>query len=422
MESAHLRKKNLEYIIQDKQIEDPKYIWDLFIEECKEEIINDLVKSGKLINKKSIKSFLVYTILNEIHKNDLYRNDKIKSNCNIFNTSNLFNIIWRDDYQEKIKEANKKLITYSIGDEHYKVFQYSNKEHISTGSLRIGGTKDEGPYSFIHSLRMAKYLKKEDSPRIAIDLALLHDVLEEIYKYRLNKLGESKEKYYDLLHKGKKKLIKVKKLREEIKSLEEKINYVPEIEEIRKLFPNEEEYSKMVIKFLRAITQREEETDERYISRLIESCENFYKKEGLINNFFYVPILVKLVDNIDNTRYFRELKLEQQLSRLDKNYLFLEKVSEIVKKHNIKDKLLLKEIKNLFEFSFRRIDSELAGYWADSVDPKIQVGGYAKPLNDFKIIHKQFTGLWKELYPQEEPPCIYFNILLNKNPESINHS
>lgn len=404
MEAVNLKKK-----IKGKLIDTPKNIFNLFLEEYKDSVIRQLVLSGKLVNEDSIKNELVYTILNENQRGNLYRNNKIQLNGDKVNTSSLFDIIWKDDYEKRIKSIDKELIASFLGEEHYSVFQYSNKKHIKTGRLRVGGIEGIGPYSFIHSLRITEALKKKNAPRVAIDLGLVHDIPEESNRYRSIKLNNYKRKHSDYLRNGA-DAKKVKKIEEDIISLEDKIKSIQEYQEIKELFPNETEYSDMLVKFLDAITQKPGEKYNKYISRLIGTCEKFYTSNSLIKNFFYILPLDKLEDDIDNTKTFRELRLEKQLERLDKNYILLEKISEFAKKYKIKHGLLLDNIRELFEVSIRRIDAGISGYWTDTVDTKIRVREYQKPLEDFKKEYKRYGALWRNFYPGEKVPSIYYNI------------
>ncbi len=339
----------LENIIE-KNI-DLKNIFDEVIEEDKSILVNRLVSHGKLVDSNSFKAELVYKvgeiISNVDRPNKLYRINKIQDNGNLQDTALIFINWWGHHYEKRIHDFLKKSIDSFLGKGHYELFQYLNKEYITTDMVRVHGTEDIGPYYFYHSARIANYLNIKKSPRIAIDLALAHDFIEDMTKYRNIK--------------------------------EYNIEELPEYRKIGELFKNEPEYATTLLTFLKTLTKKPQEKPEEYLLKLIKDCETFANSTGLVKKYFYVPALVKLADYIDNTVDLTQLTPDMQDSRNDKNYVLLTGINSLINKFNIHDDRLLELRKELLEVSIRRTEDKTA--------------------------HERFTGIWKQLYPVEEIPA-----------------
>lgn len=385
--------RDLEELVKNKVVVEPHFSWKINIEENPQFILSELIKKGKIVNAPSVKAFLTANSLH-IEPTESIRENKIPLNGDNISSAKLFPILY-DSYQSRVQRIGKNLVSRVLGKEHYRLFQYTNKGHIETGEERERGPEGVGPYYFIHPYRAALYLKTNNAPGIAIDLELIHDLIEA-----------KKKKREEMLKRGEGNKTDLKK----------SIENPPEYNEIKRLYKNEKEYGETLVEFLRSITLKSEERGKKeesyevrigkyrnYIQRLVDSCERFYNEDGLIKKEYLTPIIAKYADRIDNTNHIRELRYYKQIETLDKNYELLRKSTELIEKLNVDDKLSLKLRKDLLITSIQK--SQLF-IWTYKIDKEISQSDYDQPIQEFQRRHYMFVNMYKQLFPKEKIPLL----------------
>jgi len=342
-------------------------------------VVKELVKSGLKITPDNIKKFLVFSAFG-IHRVDFIKNKQLQKdynkrivriNGNVVGTNQVFDHVFRIDLKNngtqihsngnsngnftllKIREELVKNCRYGCPD----LFKYAHNKHLETGKKRDGAN-----FAFIHPIRVWEILEtelinlSEEKSNLIRDVALLHDVVEDMQSFREKKFSKKiieKLKYQTKIpktnmtsrissmlinQKGNNSNVAQNTIVEDqcISELHTQILNPPEYSEINSLFENKD-YSNQLVTHLWAVTHGAE-SEKKYFLRMIGVSKNLFEEQ---KPNYDVALLVKFGDIIDNTTTLPERGASSQLKRFKKNLLFLQtfdsNFSEIISQNsNIK--------------------------------------------------------------------------------------
>jgi len=371
-------------------------------------------------NSTQIKKDVLYDVFEAEKKGEMYSNEQITIDNKVFDTTNIFDEIAEKHNLNKTGWS-KELVDSVLGENHFKIFLYAYNKHNLTGKKRVG-TEEVQPSYFIHSLRVAKAMldiifPTKEHKRIAIDLSLIHDLIEEMISYRNKQLEEK----YKIL--GKKAVEDAKNgigidpkttlkspIFKEAFTLEQSIKLAPEYLEIVELFPEEKPYAVTLVTQLKAISKIKGEDPQVYLSRLAAAANSFYHSgKGLIKKYWDNPLLVKAEDGKDNTRSFKELGLPYQESRLKKNIILLNKFAttlEMIEDFNIYDSILSQSLTDLLELTYNRSLKLLSEYSRErgskDIVGEVDYSGILKNIES--ISYEIFNLIKRDIYQNALSP------------------
>ncbi len=391
MAIEQLSKSNLEKLMKGKQIYNHEEMWTTFTEDYKDLITINLLKFGKKIDEISIATFFLYAISNKIpagiteanhYINDKFPLDGLDEN-KVVDTHPLFQIIWPEKkYQKELEGMPKKLIASLIGEGHYELFQYINKKYIETNMLGMLGTEHLESYPSYRAVQLASELRKKNAPRIAIDLRLVDNFIKDMASYRNIK--------------------------------EYPIEKLPEYNEIKNLFSKED--ANMLFTFLKSITKKPGEKTQNHLTRLIEDCEKFSKKEGQIKDHFYVPILVQLSKYVDDKEYIKTSSLNMKIKKLNENYILLRGVDKLIDNHEITNEAIFDLRKDLLRVSFKNTVSLASRYFTRKIDEKIEKKRYHIYEKKIMEMFEGYSKMWEKIFPDDKIPYLHYDL----KPQNMN--
>lgn len=386
-------------------------------------------KGGKPINgKTNIMTSLIYSNFG-IKKNYLNSEEKEKFNNNIiefnnpllkwlmkknqYTCENLFNKLYLDKsnqfFNEEIKNfifkkynkepsfssliinGGKTLIEKVLGPGTYKAFVYAHEKHDQAEGKRAI-TNDYMVHPYRVALKAKKLTEKKDSiyRKIAVNVSLLHDVLESSNKLRRKNVNNLLDLINDKEEQSKKYFKNLVKTKKQIKNL-------PELEQIVKIC------DEPTAKLVKILSNSESKNYAEYIDDLFLQTEEFIKDEEM-KDYFEIAPMVKLIDAIDNTSSLKGVSQNALVKRIYRNEILINKTEEFIKKYKLKlsadSKLpsLLKEFKegnkkakSLHYKEFGREHTEFIDSENDVILPTIKPGtrNYYTNLN-LKNINTKF--------------------------------
>jgi len=324
----------------------------------------ELARLGRRINANNVVNEIIYRKENKPKDEEnlpTYRNNKILINHKKKKTLELFVGQYGKEKKERFKNINRMLIPYIFGDGFIKLFNYSQRKLNQTKKQRIGGEKLKDAYIFVHTFRTAEILKKFGGTDYQIRLCFLHDVIEELRDWRIERIKNNLIKSDEEKTKIKKEIISAPEYKESYNLLIKR----------RKGNWNEiisEEEAKSTKYHLRLLTRRVNEPYRFYVKRMRHGCLKDKIKEKvkyLISdekeqmNFYAAPLVVKLADSIDNTKRLRKGNISNRISRLYHNLYTLKEVNKFLyySKFDMLTKLKKELIKNSKEEIGRNIKS-----------------------------------------------------------------
>ncbi|MFC2133904.1 hypothetical protein ACFLTH_04745 [Bacteroidota bacterium] len=247
--------------------------------------------------------------------------------------------ISRVEVQAYIDNSRKEMVEKVFGKGMFEVFNYAHTKHIQTEAKREGTN-----HYFIHCFRTAREVKAllereefeefgitEEYIQTAVAVALIHDVVEEMTKYRKKKLASLSEKLGgNISEKTKKGITK------RIEKLNHQIKNPPEQDEIKRKFskihPN---IGQMVF----GISKKNGTEYEEYSSSIYEGIRDEIKSGTYESEeWYYLVPIVKIQDAIDNTISLGEAGATAQVKRLKRNIILAKHTYNFLEERQILDK------------------------------------------------------------------------------------
>lgn len=313
------------------------------------EVIYEVVRIGRRINRRNVINELIYRELGLLKTTEslpLYRNSKFLLKREVLSedgekiiiseekdTLELFIEKYGAEKAESFRYINRILIPYAFGVGCIRAFNYGQHKLNETKKQRTGGEERKDAWYFVHSARTAGYLYEKGATPYQIRLSFLHDVIEDRRDWRI----EQREKVDG----------------EEKERLQREIENPPEYGEIRDLFVKRaksweqaiaEAEAELMVYQLRLVTRRLKESYEQYINRMNDGCAN----EDVLRlirtitldpeeqmNLYSAPPINKTGDSLDNTIRLPEEDMPGKKSRLSHNIVLLGGIYEFLKPERI---------------------------------------------------------------------------------------
>jgi len=334
----------------------------------------ELVRLGRRINANNVINEIIYRKENK-QKNEqnlpVYRNNKILVNHKKKKTLELFVEQHSKKKKECFKNINRILIPCIFGDGFIRLFNYSQRKLNQTRKQRIGGEKLKDAYIAVHTFRTVEILQEFGATDYQKRLGFLHDIIEELRDWRIERIKDNLVTKID----------EKTKLKEEIKS-------APEYKEIYDLLVKRrkgnwkeiisEEEAKSTKHHLRLLTRRVNESYKSYVKRMHHDClkDKIKKKVKYLTsdekeqmNFYAAPLVVKLADSIDNTRRVREGNISNRISRLYHNLYTLKEVDNFL--YHSRFCMLRRLRKELIRSSKEEVERNIKDFKKDN-DPAVK--------------------------------------------------
>lgn len=302
-------------------------------EEDAREVVYEVVRIGREVNRRNVINELVYReldVLKDAESLPNYRTNKILIEDKEVRTLDLFVKEYGIEKFKSFLDINRILIQYAFGEGCVEVFNYAQRKINLTKRQRIGGEKLKDAHAFVHSARAAGILYGFGATPYQIKLSFLHDVIEELRDWRIDQREKADE--------------------EEKTQLQKEIENPPEYGEIRSLLVElcDETEARLTIYHLRLLTRWLNKNYEQYVSRMMDGCGSDYAL-GLIRsitsdpeeqmNLYFTPPIDKVPDSMDNTIRLPEGDMPKKRDRLENNLELLGGIYEFLNSERIEEAL-----------------------------------------------------------------------------------
>ena len=194
--------------LEERVKESPERVFQKRIVDDPYKTLLGMVRRGKRFKTEDIKNELVYYLLNidadkniditlEGEREGPYINNIIKLNGKAVHSKHIFADFFDQNITRTLSDGTtkgispekyihgigKSLVEHVFGNDTYSVFRYAYTKHLQTKEMRAGTNT-----YFTHPVRVAHKLREQGLERPYILVALLHDVIEAMQKFRYKKI------------------------------------------------------------------------------------------------------------------------------------------------------------------------------------------------------------------------------------------
>ena len=343
----------------------------------------------------------------------LYKNDQVRIEDFCFFSRDIFLREFPQADIRALQNAGNDLIEWAFGKGIVDFFNYAQSKLNSTEFQRIGGEELKDAYIFIHSVRVLERMGTTYEKQ----LALLHDLFEEMNDFRKNKIDELKQEKASAIEVAWKAKIEeeaISKIKqgydEQIETYKRFIEEPPEREDIRGLFKNyftgiydekkAEILAEVALRHLSMLT-RDSELNERedyteYINRFVEGVDSkeiqaLLRSAGIEGEeameFYRAPLNVKLEDTRDNTERSREIDILRNYRRLGHNHILISGIDRFIEKYKIEEGSIVDRRNGLLRASMKELNFNIKTKYKGDDNPHIQ--SYLNKLRELRDIYNQ---------------------------------
>ncbi|MGM5485534.1 MAG: hypothetical protein ACQEP1_06725 [Nanobdellota archaeon] len=358
-----------------------------------EQLIGDIVRRGKVVDKKSIITDLLFSVYGKDEDNNKkelhdYKEDRINLNDRILGSEYLAQETFSKEQFDSLEDIDRKAVNNIFNEDIHDIFRYSNKKFSEFVKKDRKGEND----AFVHSFRVAKYLRDKGFSGDYLRVALLHDIAEDSSSRRVKDKKNKEREIIDFFdgyftpeyNPSYEERKEGESLREEIDQINKHIKNPPEYREIK------DKFSEKYAEYTELLTNTSEGDTKlggynSYLNNIIDYTEN--KKDN-------IGLAVKFADCIDNTEYIWELDKEKKDMRLEKNKLLLDKTKDYLRKND--DKSIKDLASDLIETSIKQLEDMKKGYVEKENTNHLkerEVKEYKTFIHEYEKMIKEFSNI-----------------------------
>ncbi len=396
-------------------------------------ICTDIVRCGKRVDHMSILTELAFKhlgVIKDASTIEHLRENRVPLSDGLYNPIEAFQKLFPQVSPYRYSDA-QLFVDWSFGKGIHQFVDLSQYILNQTGMQRVGGEELNDAFIAVHSLRAAGNLYSRGANPYQSRLALFHDVIEDVEKWRrvqrASKMA-AKDEFIGIARKiqdtGSEVYNKViAQFDTEIRALELDIENPPEWDLVLDLFASQ--YSRELRDERRGramadlsryhislLTKKQglgnEEGYPDYTKRLIDGssdghiadCLNYANLDPLLRiGYTEAPLTVKAGETKDNTERLREANISMTFNRLEHNLIFLAGLDEWLEANKDASPLLRMLRSDLYTQSMVELNFNHNNRYKGDPNPHVKnyMGMLEELRKGYEQLRSQDTGMWDKI-------------------------